>query len=342
MRMFGLVVKGETKGLVDRIVGVEKLRGTNYFLIACSTDGCSGSFNVLERRQRGVDKCKACLRVNVFGHWLDKRYTEVASRFVAMSRTLRPDGYIFTKFWLRCATSDCWGVFLSSDFLQKGSLHCLPCRAVLRKRMWLGEHVQEDHIWAIRHKLVGSRLSARGLRQWYVKCVTDGCDSHVRYRTDKKYKGTCLPCRTTLRRKRPYESHYNSFLVAAKRRGKECTLTYRQFANVSAIGMCFYCESLIPKTEFLRHGEPVLNKFGIDRIDNAKGYERQNIVPCCFECNTIKSNKKTATETVLLMSIRKGNMQRAKDIAASGSFGDFLAAWYAMRKVEACNGQENY
>jgi hypothetical protein len=28
---------------------------------------------------------------------------------------------------------------------------------------------------------------------------------------------------------------------------------------------------------------------GIDRIDNARGYERDNIVPCCKFCNRAKS-----------------------------------------------------
>ena len=27
---------------------------------------------------------------------------------------------------------------------------------------------------------------------------------------------------------------------------------------------------------------------GIDRVDNARGYEKDNVVPCCETCNTAK------------------------------------------------------
>ncbi len=35
---------------------------------------------------------------------------------------------------------------------------------------------------------------------------------------------------------------------------------------------------------------------GIDRLRNSEGYKTGNVVPCCIECNAIKSNLLTADE----------------------------------------------
>jgi hypothetical protein len=36
---------------------------------------------------------------------------------------------------------------------------------------------------------------------------------------------------------------------------------------------------------------------GIDRLDNGRGYEEGNVVPCCKECNGLKSDRLTESET---------------------------------------------
>lgn len=61
---------------------------------------------------------------------------------------------------------------------------------------------------------------------------------------------------------------------------------------------CFYCgiapcKETIGRTEsrvscFQRKGKFVYN--GIDRVDNKKGYEKENIVPCCNQCNLAKKD----------------------------------------------------
>lgn len=32
-------------------------------------------------------------------------------------------------------------------------------------------------------------------------------------------------------------------------------------------------------------------RYGIDRLDNNKGYSPNNVVTCCFQCNRAKNNK---------------------------------------------------
>jgi hypothetical protein len=51
---------------------------------------------------------------------------------------------------------------------------------------------------------------------------------------------------------------------------------------------------------------------GLDRMDNTRGYEPDNVVPCCKNCNVLKSNKYTPEETKVMMeallAFRKRNI----------------------------------
>lgn len=44
---------------------------------------------------------------------------------------------------------------------------------------------------------------------------------------------------------------------------------------------------------------------GIDRVNPHKGYEVGNVVPCCKECNSLKSNKLTYEETKVVAQALK-------------------------------------
>ena len=41
-------------------------------------------------------------------------------------------------------------------------------------------------------------------------------------------------------------------------------------------------------------------KIGCDRIDNSKGHTKDNVVPCCHECNTARSDHFTVSEMLRL------------------------------------------
>lgn len=53
---------------------------------------------------------------------------------------------------------------------------------------------------------------------------------------------------------------------------------------------CYYCNC--PPSNLYRHkGGPVVLKYnGIDRIDSSKGYNIENVVPCCSKCNFMKNS----------------------------------------------------
>lgn len=68
------------------------------------------------------------------------------------------------------------------------------------------------------------------------------------------------------------------------RRGKNWTLTKELYAQLIN-NTCFYCDGKLPETGV-----------GLDRIDNLKGYKKDNVVPCCTACNSIRNNYITHTE----------------------------------------------
>lgn len=85
---------------------------------------------------------------------------------------------------------------------------------------------------------------------------------------------------------------FNSILIGyksnAKRRGREFSLTDEEFESLTK-GCCYYCG--IPPSTKLTHksynGAYTYN--GVDRINNTKGYTKENSVSCCSICNRAKS-----------------------------------------------------
>lgn len=66
---------------------------------------------------------------------------------------------------------------------------------------------------------------------------------------------------------------YSKYKSNARHRGHVFPLTFEQFLAITS-QICHYC--LIDK------------KIGIDRKDNGIGYEPENCLPCCGDCNRFK------------------------------------------------------
>lgn len=67
---------------------------------------------------------------------------------------------------------------------------------------------------------------------------------------------------------------YNRYSKSAQRRKIEFNISYETFIAYWKLP-CYYCGSDI-------------ETIGIDRVNNDKGYENNNIVPCCTKCNLAK------------------------------------------------------
>lgn len=72
----------------------------------------------------------------------------------------------------------------------------------------------------------------------------------------------------------------------AKKRKINFELNLEEF-SFFCIQDCFYCEAK-PYNLNISHCKEKYQ--GIDRINNDKGYENSNCLPCCKDCNSAKSN----------------------------------------------------
>lgn len=81
------------------------------------------------------------------------------------------------------------------------------------------------------------------------------------------------------------KERFNRARNRAKAVGKVWSISFRLYKELLK-KKCYYCISEI-KQKF---------GYGLDRIDNSKGYEPKNVLPCCSECNRIRSDKYTVFE----------------------------------------------
>lgn len=90
----------------------------------------------------------------------------------------------------------------------------------------------------------------------------------------------------------PGEASFNqTFLLykkGARNRGHSFDLSKDQFRWITSQG-CYYCGDALTNTRRSPRTNGEYKYTGIDRVDNSKGYEIDNCVPCCRVCNKMKS-----------------------------------------------------
>lgn len=82
---------------------------------------------------------------------------------------------------------------------------------------------------------------------------------------------------------------YNNYKGDARRRGMEFRLSFEEFYAISQLP-CVYCGDEL-SNRAARHamnGEFRYN--GVDRVDSDRGYDPDNCVPCCRQCNYAKKD----------------------------------------------------
>lgn len=72
------------------------------------------------------------------------------------------------------------------------------------------------------------------------------------------------------------ENRYKKYQYRCSKKNVVFSLTYVQFKILTKRD-CYICKKL--------------NAKGLDRVDNNLGYYWNNVQPCCFDCNRMKSNK---------------------------------------------------
>lgn len=80
---------------------------------------------------------------------------------------------------------------------------------------------------------------------------------------------------------------YTLYKYSAQKRNHSFELTKLDFNNL-ILENCFYCgEKANNEFKCHKHGIPI-KYTGIDRVDSSLGYNKNNCVPCCKNCNIAK------------------------------------------------------
>ena len=149
--------------------------------------------------------------------------------------------------------------------------------------------------------------SAKNLSTWVCECVCGnigtyltnslksgntkscGCKSAF-WAAEKNFKGSIRILETGI---------FCQYKRAARRKKLEFLLNRDQFVSILKLN-CHYCgkspSNLIKRAARKFSPELQFKYNGIDRVDNARGYKIDNVVPCCRECNTIKHDSLTYDE----------------------------------------------
>ena len=116
----------------------------------------------------------------------------------------------------------------------------------------------------------------------------------------------------------------------AQTRRKVLTLSEEQYNLLIESNSCLYCDGTLPTAGC-----------GLDRIDNSRGYEPGNVVPCCTACNLIRGDILTHEQMLMigpqLMEFRleREAASRSRSCARPSSSSPELAEQSPLEKTEA-------
>jgi hypothetical protein len=107
-----------------------------------------------------------------------------------------------------------------------------------------------------------------------------------------------------------YTNIINNIKSSAKRRKISFNLTAFK-AKKMLQSNCHYCGAAPSNNYILPTNFNFQIKYsGIDRIDSLKGYEEENVVPCCIRCNVAKNNMDCDEFLKLVENIYSNCVQR--------------------------------
>lgn len=144
-------------------------------------------------------------------------------------------------------------------------------------------------------------------RNWLCKCICGNTCISSEYDLMRKNKnkkkrscGCLLKDSTRILGKRKRKLKYNKDIYAAmliwKDRYNDGNISFKQFLKLAS-NKCFYCKRK-PFKVFTLKRTPGYNPFiynGLDRVDNSKPHNFDNVVTCCIDCNWAKNNLSLST-----------------------------------------------
>ena len=145
---------------------------------------------------------------------------------------------------------------------------------------------------------------------YYFNCSL--CDKEIKaqYSQLKTHSGKCKRC-TQLGE--PYFFIYNE-LRNHRNKKVEFNLTFEEFKQIINDPNCHYCgEQLIYHKHSKNWGKVLTRAHQLDRKNNEEGYTKNNVIPCCWTCNRLKSDAFSYEEFMMLSPILKQIKQLRKN-----------------------------
>lgn len=174
---------------------------------------------------------------------------------------------------------------------------CAACKSSRKRRGQLGGQ-RFGKLTAISYEPV---VAKSGVRQPAWRCICDcGNEKVVRV----SHLSTCAVrscgCLDMERKyaqfedETPWRQVYSNYVRRAKKKNIALTIAYDEFRKLITQN-CYYCGAepsgyYEKKYRSRKDGRAhqTIRYNGLDRVDNSKGYELDNVVPCCKHCNTMK------------------------------------------------------
>lgn len=138
-------------------------------------------------------------------------------------------------------------------------------------------------------------------KHWLCKC---DCGTEEYVTQTSLLNGKSKACRYHKRTKMMYSTKkltLDSYINRCARDNIQFNLTEDEFHRLTQHD-CYYCgipPSNVQKS-YKNHGDYIFN--GIDRVDNKKGYQLDNVVTCCKQCNFAK---RTSTVDEFLSMVKR-------------------------------------
>lgn len=131
--------------------------------------------------------------------------------------------------------------------------------------------------------------------QWLCKCE---CGKEIVVRSNAFKTGNTKSCgclSMDLKKQRLPNNRgvINQIILQYKRHARDRNLDWNlSYDDVVEIIQkpCFYCGTEKSNHFTTKHCKEGYDYNGIDRVDSRKGYEINNVVPCCKTCNVAKNN----------------------------------------------------
>jgi hypothetical protein len=115
--------------------------------------------------------------------------------------------------------------------------------------------------------------------------------------------GASLSCgclRLEQQRLRPFEALYNKTKRLSRNAGVTWSLSYADFISLTKQIVCHYCGRELTWKPYSHGSGKAYGPYNLDRKNNLKGYNKNNVVACCGVCNYTKRNEFSYAEFLLL------------------------------------------